>query len=366
MPGQTEPIVVRAPLRISFGGGGTDLPSYYGLHGGFVVSAAIARYCYVVVRQPVDRGTSITSSDYRCSVSSEPGSVPTIEAPLILPRAALAELADFGLRERGIDLSLRADVRPGTGLGSSSAMAVALVRAISSYLDIPLDKAAVAKMACSIEIERLGMPIGKQDQYASAFGGLNTITFAQHSAAHSVDVQGSTDDVEIEPLLMPVGVQAELESRLLLFSTGMSHDSASILRQQQTSMATEQAVIDRLHSIKALAREMCGALQAGEIDQFGSLLDQAWSIKRNLTADISSTGIDTLYTAGRAAGALGGKITGAGGGGYMLLYCRDRHHTNVRAAMARLGAEELTFDFQRCGVQVVSGAKSYERMIEHA
>jgi D-glycero-alpha-D-manno-heptose-7-phosphate kinase len=348
MPDRPAAIAVRAPLRISFGGGGTDLPAYYARHGGFVLSAAIARYCYAVARQPQDRRIRITSADYGCSITFGADSVPALDEPLALPRAAIGEFVDRGLHDRGVDLFLRADVRPGTGLGSSSAMAVALIGALSAYVGAALTTAEVAELACALEIERLGMPIGKQDQYASAFGGMNTITFGEESASPADGC------VRVRPLDVPPAVLAALAARLLLFSTGRSHNSASILRQQQADTRRNTMVVDRLHGIKALAREMDGALQAGELDQFGHLLDRAWQIKRRLSRRISSPEIDALYAAARAAGALGGKITGAGGGGYLLLYCPVEHQPRVRAAMAAFGVEELAFGFDRTGVQLMA------------
>jgi D-glycero-alpha-D-manno-heptose-7-phosphate kinase len=328
-------VIVRAPLRISFGGGGTDLAAYYTRFGGLVVSAAITRYCYVVANEPPDGGIRLNSADYRVWETYRRGEIPPVREPLALPKAAIACFA-----ERGIDLFLASEVPPGTGLGSSSAMAVGLVRALAAHLPLPLDAAAVAELACHVEIERLGMPIGKQDHYASAFGGLNAIAF-------------TAGGVNVMPLDVPADVVAALSSRLLLFATGQTHDSAAILRRQRTDTSTNPAVIAALHRLKALAAEMREALETADLDRFGILLGQSWCEKKSLSRRVSTRAIDDWYEAARAAGALGGKITGAGGGGFLLLYCPPRRQGAVRVAMAQAGLRELTFDVDGVGVQVL-------------
>lgn len=334
-------VIVRAPVRISFGGGGTDLADYYDRFGGFVVSAAITRYCYVVAREPAAAGIRINSADYRIWEAFERGEIPPVAEPLALPKAAIDWFADHGLRERGVDLFLASEVSPGTGLGSSSAMTVALVYALASYMGIPFDRFEAAELASCLEIERLDMPIGKQDQYASAFGGLNAIEFTAGS-------------VRVEPLNLPPDTITALSSRLLLFSTGRTRDSAAILREQRASTRSDHQVIASLHRIKSLAGEMRRALIGEDLDQFGRLLDLGWQEKKRLSTRVSSTAIDQWYSAAREAGALGGKIAGAGGGGFLLLYCPAGRQQPVRAAMARLGLPAFTFDFDYGGAQVLS------------
>jgi D-glycero-alpha-D-manno-heptose-7-phosphate kinase len=335
-------ILVRAPVRISFGGGGTDLEAYYGRYGGIVVSCAIARYCTVVASEPGDGSIRLSSSDYHICASFPRGTLLTVAPPLTLPKAAIALFAEQGLCERGVDLFLAAEVPPGTGLGSSSAMAVALVQALAAYLGIAMEAGELAEAACQIEIERLRMPIGKQDQYASAFGGLNSIEFAAHGTS-------------VTPLNLPVDVTAQLAARLLLFSTGRSRDSAKILRRQRAESKSNPVVIESLHRIKALAMEMRAALARGELDEFAALLDQAWQHKRRLSTRISTAQIDRWYAAAREAGALGGKITGAGGGGFLLLYCPEPRQGDVRTALAALGLVEMPFDLDFAGVRAFSG-----------
>lgn len=336
--------IVRSPVRISFGGGGTDLEAYYGRYGGFVVSAAIARYAYVAVREPGDRTIRISSADYRVWESYARGEIPTVAGPLILPKAAVASLAGSGLRERGADIFTASEVPPGTGLGSSSAMAAALVQALHAYLGQPQDPASLAENACMLEIERLDMPIGKQDQYASAFGGLNAITF-------------SGNRVEVVPLRMPADAIAALNARLLLFSTGTSRDSANILREQRNDTTQKPMVTGVLHHIKSLALQMREALEAEDLDGFAQLLHESWEQKRQLSGRVSSGAIDGWYEMARAAGALGGKITGAGGGGFLLLYCPRERQVALRAVMAAQGLQEMPFEFDFEGTRVLQATE---------
>ncbi len=319
MRGDRSPVVARAPVRISFGGGGTDLAAYYGRFGGFVVSAAIARYSYAVASRPVDGGIGINSADYRVWERFGRGEIHAVSDPLRLPKAAIEWFGRHGLEEAGVDLFLAAEVPPGSGLGSSSAMAVALVRALAGYLGLEMDTAGTAGVASWLEIERLGMPIGKQDQYASAFGGINAIEFRD-------------EGVVVTPLALQPDVVAALDERLLLFSTGNTRDSASILGQQREETVRDGAVVDRLHRIKDLALEMRNALEAGNLDRFGALLDLGWRQKRGLSGKVSSEVIDGWYAAARAAGALGGKITGAGGGDSCscTAHCRRRGRSGRR------------------------------------
>lgn len=344
-------VIVRAPLRISFGGGGTDLASYYVPFGGFVVNAAITRYCYAVADASEDRSISIYSNDYDLWQGYAQGVIPPIEEPLALPKATIAWFAERGLRERGVKLFLTSDVLPGTGLGSSSAMAVALVRALASYLGIAMTAREVAELACYLEIERLGAPIGKQDQYASAYGGLNAIEF-------------TADGVTVTPLDLPPALLADLSARLLLFSTAQTHNSGAILRQLHADTRSRTGTVEALHHLKALAQEMREVLLAGNFDHLGRLLDRAWREKRALSKQISTTAIDGYYSAARKAGAPGGKITGAGGGGFLLLYCPLHRQEAVRAAMAQYGLPEMTFDFDGSGAQAlapgVHGMSAYE------
>lgn len=333
--------IARAPLRISFGGGGTDLAAYYTAFGGCVLSTTITRYCHVLAEETYNENILISSGDYNCSVEFPIDSPAPPDAPLALPRAVVSWFIEQGLLQRGVRLFLSSDVPPGSGLGSSSAMAVALLRALAAFTGLPLSPSAAADLACRIEIERLALPIGKQDQYASAYGGLNRISF-------------TADTVEVHSLSLPPRIVFELEARLLLFSTGRTRSSAQILHQQRSDTHSKPEVIAGLHRIKALAEEMRAALEACEIDHFGSLLDHSWQEKRRLSTQISSNTIDSWYDGARSAGALGGKIAGAGGGGFMLLYCPLEHQAALRATMTDYGLRELPFGFERSGAYVLS------------
>jgi D-glycero-alpha-D-manno-heptose-7-phosphate kinase len=326
----------RAPVRISFGGGGTDLPAYYETRGGFVVSAAIDRCCAVVVSASADDALGVNSADLRAWTRLDPRRPIVPAGSLALPLAALAWFQRQGALLPPVDLFLASEVPPGSGLGSSSAMTAALVQAIAATVDWDLNPAETAEAACAIELGILGRPIGKQDQYAASFGGVNAIAFA-------------ADGVTVEPLTLPPGVERALEARLALFATGRTRDSAEILDRQRRRTVRGGAVTDRLDALKRLAQAMRDALLAGDLNQFGSLLDQGWRLKRGLTAGISDDRIDRWYALAREAGALGGKIAGAGGGGFLLAYVPPERRAAVDAALVEEGLQPLAFRFSPTG-----------------
>ncbi len=334
-------IIVRAPVRVSFGGGGTDLAAYYERFGGLVVSAAITRYCQVVVNERTDNLISISSADYHTWESYALDSLPPLQQPLVLPKAVVSWFVGQGALKTGLDLFLSSEVPPGTGLGSSSAMTVALVHALSALTGRVLGPLELADLACLVEIHLLQMPIGKQDQYASAVGGLNTIEFTRQ-------------EVSVTPLSLSMQVISALNRRLLLFATGQARNSADILGPQRADTEKQPKTIDVLHRMKSLAVEMQQALLADELDYFGELLDKGWQEKKSLSARVSSHLIDQCYSAAIQAGALGGKITGAGGGGFLLLYCPLRSQKEVRAALIQLGLREMMFDIDLAGTQIAS------------
>lgn len=331
-------LIARAPVRISLGGGGTDLAAYYHPYGGMVISAAINKYFYTFVSQGAqDEGVQIISSDYRTFYRHDPRQPFFWDGNLQLPRAILHH---FGI-EREYDVFLASEVPPGTGLGSSGSVAVTLVRALSTLADIPMSRQEIAETAAYIEIEKMGMPVGKQDQYIAAFGGVKVITF-------------TADGVTVEPLQLDDSTLGRLENRLILFFTGSSRESSNILaHQKQASEKRDPAVIDALHAIKALAHDMRGHLETGDLDGFGQLLDESWREKKKLAPNISSSGIDRWYTLARQHGAIGGKVTGAGGGGFLMLYCPVERQAAVTQALEAEGLVRMNFRFDFQGATVL-------------
>ncbi|MFL5663377.1 MAG: GHMP kinase [Ktedonobacteraceae bacterium] len=339
-------LIARAPMRISFGGGGTDLEAYYAKYGGLVISTAINKYFYTVVTTDESDDLQVISADYRSLFRHSPYKDLFWSGDLALPKAILHH---FGIR-RGINLFIASEVPPGTGLGSSSAAAVTMVRAISTLIERPMTKQQVAELASYIEITKLGMPIGKQDQYAAAFGGLNKFTFA-------------SDSVTVEPLEIAPAVRQTLESRLMLFYTGSSRESTSILRHQRKS--TEDAdgvVLQALHNIKQVSIEVQACLEHGNLDGFADLLAYSWQEKRRLAPGLSTDFIDECYSLALQNGARGGKITGAGGGGFMMLYCHEHTQETVTRALEDRGLKRMNFRFDHRGATVLLNMASFSHL----
>lgn len=331
-------IVARAPARISFGGGGTDLPAYYAQYGGFVVSMTIDRHCYVTVNNTSDRMVHFDARDFQRSISTPPDDLPTGDELFRFPAAAVEAVLKETPAKRGLSVTIESDIPVSAGLGSSSALIVALVQALSAYAGNTLEAEHAAQLACEIEIDHLGRGIGKQDQYASAIGGLNAFAF-------------HPDRVEVMPLALEPRQLNELTNRLLLFGTGHTRDAARTLQQQSQAMtAQRQKVLTGLDDLKMLAAQMRDALIAEEYHDLGILLDSAWDVKRNLSSSVSSPEIDDIYQTARSAGALGGKLCGAGGGGHLLFLCAEGKQADVREAMTNhLGLRELTFHAEADG-----------------
>ena len=339
-------LIARAPMRISFGGGGTDLEAYYAKYGGLVISSAINKYFYAVITTDESDDLQVISADYRSLFRHSPYNDLFWDGDLALPKAILHH---FGIR-RGINLFVASEVPPGTGLGSSSAAAVTMVRAISTLVEQPLTKQQVAELASYIEIGKMGMPIGKQDQYASAFGGLNKITF-------------SSEGVTVEPLHIDLDVRKTLERRLMLFFTGSSRESTSILKHQRKSTQDrDEAVLQALHNIKRVAVDVQSCLERGDLDEFARLLDYAWQEKRRLAPGLSTGFIDELYTLALEKGASAGKITGAGGGGFLMLYCHEEVQDNVTTALEERGLKRMNFHFDQQGATVLLNVANFNNL----
>lgn len=333
-------LIARAPVRISLAGGGTDLPSYFEQYGGCVVSTAIDRYFYVFLTINADDEIQITSSDYRTFYRHGGDEPPLWDGDLSLPRAVLHH---FGIA-RGVSMFLASEVPPGTGLGSSSAVTVALVKAVATASGRHLSRHEIAELACMIEIEKLGTPIGKQDQYPPAYGGLNFITFERSG-------------VTVAPLRIDNCVRRRLERSLMLFYTGAARNSATILSEQKrSSTRNDPGVIAALHRVKELAFEVRATLQAGEADRVGELLHANWEQKKRFASGITNQLVDECYDLARARGALGGKLTGAGGGGFLMLYCVPERQGRVTEALEARGLKRMNFHFEQHGATVLMNA----------
>lgn len=328
-------IRARAPLRISFAGGGTDVPPYPEMEGGCVLSATIARHAYGTLRVRPDPQITIHSVDYGLSVTYENDRALTYDGKLDLVKAAIAKLR--GEDGRGLELFLHSEAPPGSGLGASSALTVVLVGLLKELRGLPLSHHAVARLACAIEREDLKIPGGFQDQYAAAFGGFNYIEF------HG-------DRTIVNPLRLSQDILNELQYSLLLVYTGTTRLSGGII-EDQVRRYQRAETLDVLREMKRLTVEMKDALLQRRFHRFGALLHEEWTAKRQLSPRISTEAMDRLYQAALDAGALGGKVTGAGGGGYMLLSCPyDRKH-DVRETLAALGGTPTDFTFDPHGLQ---------------
>jgi D-glycero-alpha-D-manno-heptose-7-phosphate kinase len=323
-------IITRSPLRITLGGGGTDLPSYYESFGGFVIAAAIDKYVYVTVTRPFAPSIHLKYSDIE-----QVKSVDEIRHPII--REALRMQ---NLRTPQIEITTLADIPAGTGLGSSGSFTTALVRALYAHRRRLLHPSEVARLACEIEIERLGEPVGKQDQYIAAYGGMTCFDFHADGSVSACQLA-----IDMETLW-------DLEDNLLLFFTGFARSAGTILVEQKTrSQELDDEMLANLHYVKELGYRSRKALESGKCDEFGELMHEHWEHKKRRSARMSNPQIDEWYELGRANGALGGKLVGAGGGGFLLFYTQDRKR--LRQAMSRAGLEEVRFRFDFEGTKVL-------------
>jgi D-glycero-alpha-D-manno-heptose-7-phosphate kinase len=322
-------IIARTPLRMSFVGGGSDLPSFYRRHGGAVVSAAVDKYVYVNINKKFDDGIRVAYSK-----TEEVQSVAEIEHRLV--RATFELLGVPG----GVEITTIADIPSrGTGLGSSSAFTVGLIHALYAYQGKPISADDLGRESCRVEIELCGEPIGKQDQYAAAFGGLNLIEFKPD------------DSVLVSPLVMPSDLRAQLFQRIVVFYTGMTRSASGILRDQSSAVATDVAKQNALKRMVELAYELRDELGRGSLDSFGEILDANWRLKKTLAAGISSDEIDGWYAAAKACGALGGKLLGAGAGGFMMFYAPEERHEALERALQPL--KRVTFNLDPLGSRIV-------------
>ncbi len=342
-------LIARAPMRISFGGGGTDISAYYEQYGGMVVSTTINHYAYTILTPGEPDSLQVVSADYHTFYRRPPCEDLVWDGDLALPKTIINH---FDV-QNGVNIFLASQIPPGTGLGSSGSVAVAMIKALAFWCGLDLSPYEVAEMASFIEIEKMGMPVGKQDQYAAAFGGLNHIAFRKDGT------------VQVDALNLPPATLEAFQERMMLFFTGTSRNSSTILRHQKSaSEQGDKLVIERLHAIKELAGSIKRALEQGDLDGFGELLHLSWLNKRSLIENITNPFRDKCYAAAREAGAMGGKITGAGGGGFMMLYCPLERQADVTRVLEGLGLRRMNFAFDHEGAQVmwaVNGATSYAR-----
>lgn len=330
-------IRAKAPLRISFAGGGTDVPPFPEREGGLVLNATINRYAYGTLRERTDGAITIHSHDYDSRIELAPNEAPVFDGKLDLAKAAITRFTEGS--ETGFDLLLHSNAPPGSGLGASSAMMVALIGVLTEFRGVPVTDYELAELAHSIEREELAIKGGRQDQYAATFGGFNFI-----------EIYG--DHVVVNPLRIAPDVLLELEHNLLLCYTGTTRQSDRIIDDQMGRyVAGNSDATEGLKAQKQLAVDMKNALLQRRLGDFGDLLHQSWQAKKRLSDRISNQHIDELYSAAREAGAIGGKVTGAGGGGYLLLYCRhDRKH-KIAQTMRDLGAVVDDFAFEGAGLR---------------
>jgi D-glycero-alpha-D-manno-heptose-7-phosphate kinase len=321
-------IVSCAPFRVSFAGGGSDIAVFYRKAGGAVLSCSIAKYSFAIVHQYFNE----RKYHLKYARTELTEALDDIEHPLLREALRMQQI------EPGIEISSVADIPSGTGLGSSSSFAVALINALHAHRSQFVSKEILAREACALEIDRLKEPIGKQDQYAAAYGGLNFIEFH------------ANDGVTVQPLLLSQPVMAELEGNLMLFYTGDQRDARTLLAKQVAVMQSDAAKFATMQRMVELAHRMRDVLVKGDLDGFGALLHQGWEMKRSIGAGISYPRIDDCYAKAQAAGAIGGKLAGAGGGGFLVLYCPKARQAAVRAALAEL--KEIDFQFDQAGARI--------------
>ena len=330
-------IRAKAPLRISFAGGGTDVPPYPEKEGGCVLNATINKYAYGTLRPREDNQIKIESLDFGISVNYDVDEELIYDGKLDLVKAAIKKLEGQG--STGFDLFLHSDAPPGTGLGSSSTVMVALVGLLKEFKNMPLTDYEIANLAYIIERKELGIKGGLQDQYAATFGGFNFIEFLK-------------DRVIVNPLKISQDVINELEHNLLLCYTGRTRISARIIEDQVSRYERrEEEILQAMRNLKGIAIEMKNALLRRRLNEFGELLHYAWENKKRMSDKISNPEIEEMYEEARKAGALGGKISGAGGGGYMLLYCQFEKKHKVAERLKKMGGTIVDFAFDPYGLQ---------------
>lgn len=323
-------ITARSPLRISLGGGGTDLSSYYKDHGGFLISAAIDKYVYVSIMRPFEEGIYLKYSQLE-----NVHKVSDIEHPIIREALKLEKL-----RTPQVEITTLADIPAGTGLGSSGSFTTALLKALYAHRKKHIHQEDLAKLACTIEIEKLNEPIGKQDQYIAAYGGISQFSF------------NKDETVDSKPLDISMDTLIGLEENLMLFFTGFSRSASKILKDQKDkSEKDDEEMLNNLHYVKDLGYRSKDALESGNLSHFGEIMHEHWLNKKKRSKGMSNKDIDIWYEAAIKNGAIGGKVVGAGGGGFLMFLANDRD--KLRAKMRSFGLEEVRFKFDFEGTKIV-------------
>lgn len=324
-------IITRSPLRISLGGGGTDLPSYYREHSGFVIAAAIDRYVYITLHH-----TFVQELIIKYSRMERVQSIDEVQHPLIREALRLTEVGAPYL-----EITSMADIPAGTGLGSSGSFTTALLKALHALRKNLIHPQELAEQACHIEIDLLNEPVGKQDQYIAAYGGITCFRFLPNH------------QVEAWPLKIDTDTLYNLEDNLLMFFTGYSRSASAVLKEQDTkSKQNDKEMIANLHFIKELGRESKETLEAGNLKRFAELMNVHWEHKKQRSANMSNDHIDQWYQLARQNGALGGKLIGAGGGGFLIFYADDK--VCLRRAMREAGLQEVRFRFDFEGTKLIA------------
>jgi D-glycero-alpha-D-manno-heptose-7-phosphate kinase len=324
-------IIARSPLRISLGGGGTDLPSYYEKFGGFLIAAAIDRYVYITLHETFVPGLIVKYSELeRVPDASQ------LKHPIIREAFSL-----LGITDKSLELTSMADIPAGTGLGSSGSFTTALLKALHAHKKDLVHPAELAAEACDIELNRLHEPIGKQDQYIAAYGGLTCFNFLPGGK------------VEAWPLKVSEETRDNLEDNLLLFFTGYSRSASAILKEQdQKSKSDDKSMIENLHFVKELGLQSKAALESGNLHEFARLMDVHWQRKKQRSGGMSNPKINEWYDLALTSGALGGKLIGAGGGGFLMFYSEDK--AKLRHVMRQCGLKEVRFRFDFEGTKLIS------------
>lgn len=321
-------IITRTPFRVSFAGGGSDLPSFYHQHEGCVLSTSINKYMYVSIHPTFNRQETCI----KYSKTEIVEDIRKIQHPI-----ARQLLLDRQLS--GVEIVSTADIPSGTGLSTSSAYTVGLINALNAFQGKYASQEKIAAQACEIEIDKLGEPIGKQDQYGTAVGGLKFIRFL------------SDDTVEVEPVVMHADIKKELDENLLLFYTGLTHSAGNVLKEQNANMVSDTDKVKNMIRMTELAYEMRETLVSGNLSRFGDIMNENWMLKRSMASSISCGTIDQYYDIALNSGAKGGKLLGAGGGGFLLFYCEKKSQSRLRSALSDL--VELPFEMETGGTKVI-------------